>query len=215
MNSAVGTTTEHRFLEVLTELGQSLLAQGRKLVILLDGLDHAERDPLVRDSVLGSLPSALPQGVVFVVGTQELRNWQPLALREGREQRHVPLPLFSLAQTGAYLIEKHSLALSETAVRRITARVRDFRSTYTTLLCGCASRARTLGRSTECQMRAKVIFATTMSSYGTYSYWIFVGSICCSPVRPFPPASVLSEKPDEGESDLAAGYTLEADRRGI
>jgi len=110
---------EHHFLEVLTTLGQELSSQQRKLVILLDGLDHAERDREVRESVLRALPPALPAGVIIVVGTQELRNWEPLALREGREANHVPIPLFSLAETERYLVEKHQLALNSTAIQQL------------------------------------------------------------------------------------------------
>jgi hypothetical protein len=92
--------SEHRFAEVLKELGRSLSEEGRKLVVLLDGLDHAERDLLVRDSVLRGLPTALPPGVLFVVGTQELKNWAPLGLREGRERRHVPISLCTSERLG-------------------------------------------------------------------------------------------------------------------
>lgn len=111
--------SEHRFSEVLTELGQILGSKDQKLVILLDGLDHAERDPLVRESVLRALPTALPSGVVAVVGTQELKHWQPLALQEGREQRHVPIPLFTLSETRTFLLEKHGLTLDEQWIGRI------------------------------------------------------------------------------------------------
>ncbi len=114
--------SKHRFSEVLAELGEFLVSKNRKLVILLDGLDHAERDLLVRDSVLRALPVSLPRGVVIVVGTQELKNWQPLALSEGRDARHVPIPLFTLNETQAYLVQKHSLALDESWIERIHVR---------------------------------------------------------------------------------------------
>lgn len=114
--------SEHRFAEVLAELGRVLAAQGRKLVILLDGLDHAERDVLVRESILRALPAALPPGVIIVAGTQELKNWQPPALREGRKQRHVPIPLFTTAETRAYLVEKHGLMLDDQWIERIHAK---------------------------------------------------------------------------------------------
>ena len=110
---------EHRFTEVLAELGADCASQGRKLLLLLDGLDHAERDPLVRDSVLRALPTALPPGVVIIAGSQELKNWEPLALRRAREQSHVAIPLFGKAETRAYLIEKHGLSLDDVWVDRI------------------------------------------------------------------------------------------------
>lgn len=111
--------SERRFTEVLAELGQILSGDNSKLVVLLDGLDHAERDPHVKDSVLRALPTSLPPGVIIVIGTQELKNWEPLALSEGRKQRHIPIPLFSLPQTKSYLVEKHGLVLQDEAVRII------------------------------------------------------------------------------------------------
>lgn len=111
--------SERRFTEVLAELGQVLSGDNCKLIVLLDGLDHAERDPHVKDSVLRALPESLPPGVIFVIGTQELKNWEPLALSEGRRQRHIQIPLFSLSQTKTYLIEKHGLVLHDEAIRII------------------------------------------------------------------------------------------------
>ena len=111
--------SERRFTEVLAELGQILSGDNSKLVVLLDGLDHAERDPHVKDSVLRALPTSLPPGVIVVIGTQELKNWEPLALSEGRKKRHIPIPLFSLPQTKSYLVEKHSLVLQDEAIRKI------------------------------------------------------------------------------------------------
>ncbi|WP_027716778.1 AAA family ATPase [Desulfuromonas sp. TF] len=111
--------SERRFTEVLAELGQILSGDNSKLVVLLDGLDHAERDPHVKDSVLRALPTSLPPGVIVVIGTQELKSWEPLALSEGRKQRHIPIPLFSLPQTKSYLLEKHGLVLQDEAVRKI------------------------------------------------------------------------------------------------
>ena len=88
-------------------------------MILLDGLDHAERDSSVNDSVLRALPTALPHSVIIVVGTQELKNWEPLALREGRHDHYVPIPLFSQRETESYLIEKNHLAIDHSAVANI------------------------------------------------------------------------------------------------
>lgn len=111
--------SERRFTEVLAELGQVLSGDNCKLIVLLDGLDHSERDPYVKDSVLRALPTSLPSGVIFVIGTQELKNWDPLALSEGRTQRHIPLPLFSLSKTKTYLIEKNGLALHDEVINKI------------------------------------------------------------------------------------------------
>lgn len=111
--------SERRFIEVLAELGRLVSAQGKKLVILLDGLDHAERDTRVRDTVVRALPDALPAGVVAVVGTQELKQWQPFALRKGRQQHHVPIPPFTIDETRKFLVEKHGLSLDEKWIEQI------------------------------------------------------------------------------------------------
>ncbi len=104
---------EAQFVNALAAVGEHLSSHGRKLIVLLDGLDHAERDPLVQQSVLHALPTALPPGIVFVVGTQELKHWEPLALREARKKRHVEMPLFSRKETELYLVKKHKLTLDD------------------------------------------------------------------------------------------------------
>lgn len=111
--------SERHLAEALSEIGSVLSEEGRKLVILLDGLDHAEREVLVRDSVLRALPSALPPGVIIVVGSQELKSWQPLALQEGRERRHIAIPLFTLDETRQYLTEKYHIFLNDEWVAKI------------------------------------------------------------------------------------------------
>ena len=111
--------SERNFVNVLRRLGQQLTGQGKKLVILLDGLDHAERDQTVKDSVLSALPTALPNGVVIVVGSQELRNWEPLALWDGRQRHHVGVPLFTRAEAESYLVDKNLLTLESASVTNI------------------------------------------------------------------------------------------------
>jgi Cdc6-like AAA superfamily ATPase len=111
--------SERQFSEVLKFLGEELSKEGRKLVVLLDGLDHAERDVSVRDSVLRALPTGLPSGVLFVVGTQELKNWDVPLLKEGREKRHIQMPLFSLGETTVYLRDKHGLQLDDAAINAV------------------------------------------------------------------------------------------------
>ncbi len=105
--------SEHHFVEALAAIGKVISDQGKKLIILLDGLDHAERDAQVRDTTLCALPTNLPAGVIIVVGTQELKHWQPFALRDGRQQRHVPIPPFTVGEIRTYLVEKHGLHLEE------------------------------------------------------------------------------------------------------
>lgn len=113
---------ERNFISTLATLGRELSAHGRRLAVLLDGLDHAERDPLVHETVIRALPPSLPDGVIFIIGTQELKNWEPFTLREARARRHVQMPLFSLQETRTYLIERHGLALDEAAVARFHAK---------------------------------------------------------------------------------------------
>jgi len=94
------------FFTVLETLGKQFGAKGQKLVVFLDGLDHAERDGEVLQNVLTTLPREIPKGVIFLIGTQELQRWQPLALKQGREGRHISMPLFSLIETREFF-ERH------------------------------------------------------------------------------------------------------------
>jgi nucleoside-triphosphatase THEP1 len=114
--------SEERFVEVLDMLGKHFEQQGRKLVVFVDGLDHVERDQQIRDSILQALPAKVPSGIVFVIGTQELHHWQPLALRQGREKRHIQMPLFSYEQTRAYVLASSKVSLCEATVKVVHER---------------------------------------------------------------------------------------------
>ena len=61
-----------RFYEQLELLHKDWMANGRKTVILIDGLDHIEREQHPQRSLLYDLPNPdqVPDGVVFVLGTQ-------------------------------------------------------------------------------------------------------------------------------------------------
>ena len=61
-----------RFYEQLELLHKDWMANGRKTVILIDGLDHIEREQHPNRSLLYDLPepNKVPDGVVFVLGTQ-------------------------------------------------------------------------------------------------------------------------------------------------
>ena len=107
------------FLSSLQHLGTYCQSEGKKLVVFVDGLDHAERDDTVRDDVVQALPAHVPSGVVFVIGTQELRRWTPLALQEGRERRHIPMPFFSYHETEQYLRTGCQLTISDSAVQQV------------------------------------------------------------------------------------------------
>ena len=56
--------SEPNFLASLKTLAKYFVEQGRKFVIFLDGLDHAERlEPEVRETLISALPPDLPEGV--------------------------------------------------------------------------------------------------------------------------------------------------------
>ena len=104
--------SEHNFIESLITLAQYFVEQGRRFIILLDGLDHAERlESEVRNSVIDALPSNIPQGVTIVVGTQELHSW-PHFLKRVREcpDSHIKMPLFSEVETQDYLENKRGIS---------------------------------------------------------------------------------------------------------
>ena len=104
--------SEQNFYECLKTLADFFVERGRKLVIFLDGLDHAERlEQEVRDTVISALPSDVPTGVAIVVGTQELHKW-PHFLKRTREcpKTHIQMPLFSESETQDYLKNKRGIS---------------------------------------------------------------------------------------------------------
>jgi len=113
--------SENNFYQVLETLGEHFTNNNQKLIIFLDGLDHAERmESEIQESVLKALPAHLPKGIIIVVGTQELHQW--LFLKKSRENpnMHIELPLFTFAQTREYLVEKRRLTgLSEEQIQEI------------------------------------------------------------------------------------------------
>ena len=104
--------SESNFLICLKKLAEYFVEQGRKFVIFLDGLDHAERlAPEIRDTVVSALPSDVPESVVIVVGTQELHTW-PHFLKRAKETpgTHVRMPLFTTSETQDYLVNKRGIS---------------------------------------------------------------------------------------------------------
>ena len=61
-----------RFEEQLAELAANYRESGQRTLILVDGLDHIGREQTIGHSLLRELPSpdSLPDGVLFVLGTQ-------------------------------------------------------------------------------------------------------------------------------------------------
>lgn len=104
--------SEYNFLESLKTLADFFVERGRKFIIFLDGLDHAERlQSEVRDTVISALPSDVPKGVAIVVGTQELHKW-PHFLKLTREchETHIQMPLFEELETQDYLENKRGIS---------------------------------------------------------------------------------------------------------
>ncbi len=102
---------EDQFFQVLDTLGKHFTNRQQKLIIFLDGLDHAERmETSIRESVLEALPKTLPKGIVWVVGTRELRSW-PIFLREQQTNPivRISMPLFTEPEMRSYLTERHHL----------------------------------------------------------------------------------------------------------
>jgi tetratricopeptide (TPR) repeat protein len=71
------------------QAGERFDRDGIRTIIVVDGLDHVPREELPTNSLLGELPlpAAIPNGVVFVLGTQrlDLANLKP-AVREQAEK---------------------------------------------------------------------------------------------------------------------------------
>lgn len=69
------------FFDQLKELSESYQTSGKKTVIIVDGLDHIPREYQTTKSLIGGLPapSALPEGILIVLGSQsfELEVLQP------------------------------------------------------------------------------------------------------------------------------------------
>ena len=103
--------SERNFFDCLKTLAEFFIERGKKFVIFLDGLDHAERLKLeVRDTVISALPSDVPKGIAIVVGTQELHKW-PHFLKRSREcpETHIEMPLFSESETQDYMENKRGI----------------------------------------------------------------------------------------------------------
>lgn len=104
--------SQTNFLDSLRTLADHILKSHRKLILLLDGLDHVERlAPDLRDTVLSALPATLPPGVVVIVGTQELHHW-PHFLKQARQSpdTHIRMPPFSQSETRDYLVSKRGIS---------------------------------------------------------------------------------------------------------
>jgi hypothetical protein len=76
------------FVALLDTVALDYQQTGRRTVILVDGLDHVERDRPGTDSLLYELPrpEEIPNGVVFLVGTRTLTPLRPEARQHVEDQ---------------------------------------------------------------------------------------------------------------------------------
>ncbi|WP_053843440.1 ATP-binding protein [Paracidovorax avenae] len=78
-----------QFGVMVRQAGERFDRDGIRTIIIVDGLDHVPREERPTSSLLGELPlpAAIPNGVVFVLGTQrlDLANLKP-AVREQAEK---------------------------------------------------------------------------------------------------------------------------------
>lgn len=103
--------SEAKFYETLNKLGEYFLKQNKKLIIFVDGLDHAERmKSEIQEDILKALPVSIPKGIVIVVGTRELHKW-PLFLKKSRDNpaTYIQVPSFTLNLSREYLVDKKGL----------------------------------------------------------------------------------------------------------
>jgi energy-coupling factor transporter ATP-binding protein EcfA2 len=113
---------EDRLHEAFERVARHCGEERKKLVVLLDGLDHVERDDEIRDSVISALPAEIPENVVLLIGTQELNRWTPIALKKGREQRHIEMPLFSRDETRTYVVDRCGIAAPHQTLDQVFAK---------------------------------------------------------------------------------------------
>jgi len=111
--------SENRFYEALVRVAEYCQAKNKKLIMLIDGLDHVERDEELRDSVIAALPAKIPENIVILIGTQELNKWTPIALKEGRKNRHVTMPLFTEKEVKTYVIKRCGMELRGESIYQI------------------------------------------------------------------------------------------------
>lgn len=90
-----------RFSEQLLAAGEEFEATGRRTIVVVDGLDHVQRENKSADTLLDELPppANLPDGVVLLIGSQTLEPLNPEARRQALDEawRRVDLREHQLA----------------------------------------------------------------------------------------------------------------------
>ncbi|WP_028967904.1 ATP-binding protein [Sphingomonas phyllosphaerae] len=95
---------EH-FERLVAQAGDRFAADGVRTVVVVDGLDHVPREEFPAHSLLAALPlpQAVPDGVLFVIGTQRLDlPGMPPSVREqsGSDDRRIDIAPLSRATIG-------------------------------------------------------------------------------------------------------------------
>lgn len=109
-----------RLREQLAELGREFAQSGRKTLILVDGLDHIPREQRPVRSLLDDLPdpSAIPPGVIFVLGTQT-SDFLAAGIRESlrKDGRTIPMAALSILEIDRVL-SKTNLLVKLSGIQR-------------------------------------------------------------------------------------------------
>lgn len=96
-----------KFHRQLQRLGEDFEKTERKTIILIDGLDHIEREQNPERSLLTDLPSPadIPDGVYIVIGSQPIvRPQLPYRVRQALDQEARTIEIGSLAVNDVYTI---------------------------------------------------------------------------------------------------------------
>ena len=80
-----------QFVDQLDAAGAEFQRTGRRTIIVVDGLDHVDRDYSGSDGLLEELPrpNATPEGVLFIVGSRTLAPLHAYATQQLRERQGV------------------------------------------------------------------------------------------------------------------------------
>ena len=99
---------EERLREMIQILSQHALRDGQPAIFIIDGIDAVTRQELaVGDRLTDGLPTALPDGVIFLISAQS-REQIPinLAAELNDARRTLTIDRFSLARTHAYVQQR-------------------------------------------------------------------------------------------------------------
>ena len=95
---------QRAFENSLLRAGNEFSENGTRFIVVVDGLDHIPREEMPDSSLLSALPlpNAVPDGVVFVLGTQRIDlSDMPSAVREqaGQNGRQIDVQPLSIGAT--------------------------------------------------------------------------------------------------------------------